>query len=64
MRFCQTELSKHSWLEAFDPISYMAINTGKRYSSAEESVGFIKVSNEITKRIQAFPDQAHLNGAG
>ena len=54
----------NAWLEAFDPVSYMAINTGKRYSSAEESVSFIRVSNEIANRIQAFPDQAHTNGAG
>ena len=45
----------NAWLEGFDPVSYMAFNTGKRYSSAKEAVDFIKVSNEIAKRIQAFP---------
>ena len=44
------------WLESFDPVTYMAINTGKRYSSAEASVDFVKACREIANRIQTFPD--------
>ena len=43
------------WLEDFKPISYMAVNTGKRYFSATETIDFIKVCNDIAGIIRARP---------
>ena len=52
------------WLESFDPVTYMAINTEKRYSSAEKSVDFVKACREIANRIQTFPDDVQSDEAG
>ena len=45
----------NAWLEDSKPVSYLAVNTAKRYSSATEAVDFIGVGNEIARRIQAGP---------
>jgi len=45
----------NAWLEDSKPVSYIAVNTGKRYSSATEVVDFVSVSKEIAGRIQAGP---------
>jgi len=45
----------NAWLTDSKPVSYMAVNTGKRYSAAAEVVDFVSISNTLARRIQADP---------
>ncbi|MHC4996960.1 MAG: hypothetical protein ACYTGQ_18125, partial [Planctomycetota bacterium] len=44
------------WLEGFKPVTYLAINTSKRYASNEELTEFVGVSAEIARRIQSIDE--------
>ena len=43
----------NAWLEDSKPVTYLVVNTAKRYSSATEAVDFVSISHEIARRIRA-----------
>lgn len=43
------------WLEDSKPVSYMSVNTGKRYSSADAVGDFVTISSELAGKLQADP---------
>ena len=45
----------NAWLEDSKPVSYMSVNTGKRYSSADAVVDFVTISSELAGKLQADP---------
>ncbi len=45
----------NAWLESIEPVSYMAVNTGMRYSSVSDTTDFIRLSSVIANRIRAYP---------